>query len=138
VASQKARGVENPAVFRAKARDFSTCTGHLFDVAENSIVTFSEEATMSTATATMVRKANIRETTLEVLFTEHAIPNFYWEEMKALVYYGQRPAADLLFRLNHVGNYMQCLRAILGELSKQCKHRFPPKGWQPSARRKAG
>ena len=66
---------------------------------------------MTTATAT-VRKANIRETTLEVLFKEFAIPGFYWEEFKLLVYYGNRPAADLLFRLNHVGNYMQCLQAI--------------------------
>ncbi len=82
---------------------------------------------MTTATAT-VRKANIRETTLEALFTEHAIPNFYWEEFKSVVWYGQRPAADLVYRLNHVGNYVQCLQAILGELSKQCKHKFPPKG----------
>ncbi len=87
---------------------------------------------MTTATAT-VRKANIREATLEALFTEHAIPNFYWEEMKALVYSGNRPAADLVHRLNHVGNYVQCLQAILGELSKQCSHKFPPK--QPALRK---
>ena len=91
---------------------------------------------MSNAT-TKVRKANVSALVLERIFAEHAIPAFYWEELKALVYYGTRPAADLLYRLNHVGNYMACLNAILTELSKGIKHKFPPKDWQPASRRKA-
>jgi hypothetical protein len=82
--------------------------------------------------ATMTRKANVSEATLEAIFDEHDIPAFYHAELKELVYYGKRPASDLLLRLKHVGKYKECLHSILVELSKECKHKFPPKGWKPS------
>ena len=89
--------------------------------------------------ATKVRKADISEYRLEAMLAEHAIPRFYWEEVKALVIYGTRPAADLLHRLNYVGNYKTFLKAVLTELSEAYYRakgiKFPPKGWQPPCRK---
>ena len=75
--------------------------------------------------------------TLESILTASAIPSAYWPEMRALVFDGARPSKDLVYRLNHVGNYMAALQAILKELSKQCAFRFPPKDWKPSRRKQA-
>ena len=91
--------------------------------------------------ATTVRKADISECRLEAMLAEHAIPRFYWDEVKALVVYGTRPAADLVHRLNYVDNYKRFLKAVLTELSEAYYRakgiKFPPQGWQPSSRRKA-
>ena len=96
---------------------------------------------MSTATVKRAKKAHVSEATLEAIFTEHKIPAFYWEELKALIHYGDRPQADLVHRLNHVGNYKACMKAILTVLSeayyKESGIRFPPPGWQPGMPRKA-
>ena len=37
--------------------------------------------------------------------------------------------------LHHVGNYMAAFQSILVELSKQVKHKFPPKVGEPSSHR---
>ena len=73
--------------------------------------------------------------TLESILTANAIPSAYWPEMRALVFDGARPSKTLVHRLNHVGNYMAALRSILAELSKQVKHKFPPKDWKPASRK---
>ena len=66
-------------------------------------------------------------TTLDSILTRHAIPLTYWPEMRALVFDGARPSKELLRRLRNVGNYAAALQSILVELSKQVKHKFPPK-----------
>jgi hypothetical protein len=88
-------------------------------------------------TATMVRKAKISDATLTRILTEHKIDRAFWPEMFLLVVYGVRPGDELLRRLRKVGNYAKCLNAILAELSKECKHRFPPANYRPSSHRKA-
>ncbi len=73
--------------------------------------------------------------TLDSILTGHAIPSADWPEMRALVFDGARPSAELLRRLRNVGNYAGALQSILIELSKQVKHKFPPPGWKPSRKR---
>ena len=90
---------------------------------------------MSTATANRV--TGISDETLESILTANAIPSAHWPEMRSLVFDGIRPSKELVRRLNHVGNYMAALQAVLKELSKQCAFRFPPKGWRPSRRKQA-
>jgi hypothetical protein len=70
--------------------------------------------------------------TLESILTQHAIPRNCWGEWRALVFDGARPRKELRRRLRNVGNYAAALQSILIELSKQVKHRFPPK---PSSRK---
>ena len=65
--------------------------------------------------------------TLESILTHHAIPSAYWPEMRALVFDGARPSKELRRRLRNVGNYAAALQAVLVELSKQVKHKFPLK-----------
>ena len=74
---------------------------------------------------------------LESILREHNIPALEWGEWSALVFQCKRPGAELLYRLHHVGNYMAAFNSILVELSKQVKHKFPPKGWKPSSHRAA-
>ncbi len=116
VASQKARDVENTPVFRAKARDFSTCTGHVFDVA----------TIVNIVGSTSWEKHNMSNAKLQTILRQHAIPVDCWPAMKALVLDGVRPSRELVRRLNHVGNYMAALQSILIALSAQVKHKFPP------------
>ena len=71
-------------------------------------------------------------TTLESILTKHAIPRGCWAEWRALVFDGARPSNGLLRRLRNVGNYAAALQSILIELSRQVKHKFPPK---PSCRK---
>ena len=73
--------------------------------------------------------------TLESILTQHAIPRNSWGEWQALVFDGTRPSAELLYRLHNVGKYIAAFNSVLAELSKQVKHRFPPKNWQPSSRK---
>jgi hypothetical protein len=63
---------------------------------------------------------------LELILEQHDIHPKFWPEMKALVFDGRRPSAELKTRLNHVLNYKTALDTILAELSKQVKHKFPP------------
>ena len=70
--------------------------------------------------------------TLESILTQHAIPRNCWGEWRALVFDGARPRKELRRRLRNVGNHAAALQSILIELSKQVKHRFPPK---PSSRK---
>jgi hypothetical protein len=81
--------------------------------------------------------ATMSNATLETILTQHAIPLTYWREMRALVFDGARPSKALLRRLRNVGNYAAALNSILIELSKQVKHKFPPRKWKPSSSRKA-
>ena len=73
--------------------------------------------------------------TLESILTQHAIPLGYWPEMRALVFDGTRPSKGLLRRLRRVAKYRRALDSILTELSKQVRHVFPPRGWQPRCRK---
>jgi hypothetical protein len=75
---------------------------------------------------------------LESILAMHRIRRDSWKEWSALVFQGVRPGERLLSQLRGVKRYRDCLAFILRELSKQCSFKFPPKGWQPSARRKAG
>ena len=43
---------------------------------------------------------------------------------------GQRPSKEIVHRAHRVPNYMAALKSILIELSKQCKHKFPPPGYK--------
>jgi hypothetical protein len=67
---------------------------------------------------------------LELILEQHDIHPDYWPQMKALVLHGQRPSRELLTRLRHVTNYAAALDTILAELSRQSKHKFPPKVYQ--------
>ena len=71
--------------------------------------------------------------TLQLILEKHRVHRAFWPEMKALVFHGVRPCQELLHRLHHVANYKAALDAILTELSKQVKHKFPP----PLPRRKS-
>ena len=64
--------------------------------------------------------------TLELILEQHKVQRAFWPEMKALVFHGARPCQELLHRLRRVANYKAALDAILTELSKQVKHKFPP------------
>ncbi len=74
---------------------------------------------------------------LEAIMREHHIPAREWSQWSALVFQCKRPGPELLYRLHHVGNYMAAFHSILVELSKQVKHKFPPKGRKSSSSRKA-
>ena len=65
--------------------------------------------------------------TLELILEQHDIRPAFWPEMKALVFDHARPSKKLLTRLHHVANYKAAFDHILAELSKQVKHKFPPK-----------
>ncbi|MGA2621980.1 MAG: hypothetical protein ABSF26_30630 [Thermoguttaceae bacterium] len=75
--------------------------------------------------------------TLESILTQHAIPRNSWGEWRALVFDGTRPSKETLRYLRNIGNYAGALQSILIELSKQVKHKFPPKNWKPSSHRAA-
>ena len=76
--------------------------------------------------------------TLESILTQHAIPLAYWPEMRALVFDGARPSSELRRRLRNVSKYAAALQSILIELSKNVKHKFPPKRHcKPSSHRAA-
>ena len=64
--------------------------------------------------------------TLESILEQHDIHPAFWPEMKALVFNHARPSADLIRRLHHTTKYMRAFTAILDELSKGVKHKFPP------------
>jgi len=83
----------------------------------------------------MKNKTAMTSKQLTTILKQHAIDKAYWPEMKALVFYGKRPGSELLHRLHNVGNYANCLDAILTELSKGITHRFPPANWQPACRK---
>jgi hypothetical protein len=70
--------------------------------------------------------------TLESILTQHAIASRDWPAMRALVFDGKRPSNTLRRRLRDASNYAGALQSILIELSKQVKHKFPPK---PSLRK---
>ncbi len=63
---------------------------------------------------------------LEMILEQHDIAPRFWADMKALVFDGTRPPAELLARLHHVANYKTALDTILAELSKQVRFKFPP------------
>jgi hypothetical protein len=65
--------------------------------------------------------------TLELILKQNDIHPAFWPEMKALVFDHARPSKELLTRLHHVSNYKAAFDTILAELSKQVKHKFPPK-----------
>ncbi len=55
--------------------------------------------------------------------------------MRELVRKGVRPDSGLLYRLRNLPRYAECFDSILHELSKQVKHKFPPKNRKPSSRK---
>jgi hypothetical protein len=67
---------------------------------------------------------------------ENNIPEKFWPEMRALVFSGVRPSYTLRKRLRGVINYKKCLHSILVELSKKCKHKFPPANYRCPAKRR--
>ena len=77
---------------------------------------------------------NITTGDLEAILRQHEIPAREWGEWSALVFQHQRPSDELIHHLHHVGNYAAALNSILIELSKQVKHKFPPRDWKPSPR----
>ena len=77
----------------------------------------------------------MRSRTLERILRKHDVDVRTAPEMRSLVSDGERPSMELVYALNHVGNYMAALQSILIELSKKCKFKFPPKDWKPSRRK---
>ena len=63
---------------------------------------------------------------LEAILRQHEIPAREWGEWSALVFQSIRPSKELIHRVHRVPNYIAALKSILIELSKQCKHKFPP------------
>ena len=78
------------------------------------------------SSATLTCKTDMSNANLEGILIAHRIPQSQWEEIKALVFYGNRPSKELRRRLNHVDNYRAALQSILTELSRGFKHLFPP------------
>jgi hypothetical protein len=72
----------------------------------------------------MKRLANMPTKQLTAILKQHGIDKGHWNGVKALVYYGTRPDAELLHCLNNVSNYLACIGAIMAELSKPLKHKF--------------
>jgi hypothetical protein len=68
--------------------------------------------------------------TLELILEQHDIHPTFWSEIKALVFNHVRPSKPLLTRLHHVANYKAAYDAILDELSKGVRHKFPPKRYE--------
>jgi hypothetical protein len=100
--------------FPRETRGFLKATWKSSDVGNRHVSTIQGDATMSLAM-------------LETILLDHDISPVYFAEIKALVFDHVRPSADLIRRLHHTANYIAAFRAILDELSKQVKHRFPPK-----------
>jgi hypothetical protein len=86
------------------------------------------------STATLDRKTDLHQLVLEGILLDSGVPLCHWHEWFDFVYYGL-PRSDAARKCK---GSAAAFKSILAELSKQCKHKFPPKGWQPSARRKAG
>ena len=63
---------------------------------------------------------------LEAILRQHEIPAREWGQWSALVFQSKRPSKELIHRVHRVPNYIAALKSILIELSKQCKHKFPP------------
>ena len=84
--------------------------------------------------ATKVRKADISEYRLEAMLAEHAIPRFYWDEVKSLVYDGtwprgrSAPSLELRRQLQDVPE---------GRLDGVVRSVLPDQGHQVSAQRLA-
>ena len=89
----------------------------------------------------MKKKVDMTSKRLAAILTQHGIDKGDLPGIKALVFYGNRPADELRYRLKHVGNYKRCLKAILTELSeayyREVGIKFPPPDYQPPKRRKA-
>jgi hypothetical protein len=103
--------LENARISRGN-RGFQTADMEKFDVGKH-FPTFQGDATMSNVT-------------LENILEQHNIPAVYWAELKALVFNGVRSRVVLIQRLHNTPNYMRAFTAILDELSKGVKHKFPP------------
>ena len=65
---------------------------------------------------------------LEAILRQHKIPAQEWGQWSALVFQGIRPSKSLIHRVHRVPNYVECLHAILAELSKPFlkRYKFPP------------
>src|SRR3990172_3460779 len=100
------------------------------------VASFNSHNSGATAMKKMVDMTSKR---LAAILTQHGIDNGDCPAIKALVFYGKRPADELRYRLKHVGNYKRCLKAILTELSeayyKAMGIEFPPANWQPGCRK---
>jgi hypothetical protein len=81
---------------------------------------------LASENATMVH-TNLTTGDLESIMREHHIPAIEWREWSELVFQHKRPGAELLYRIHHAANYMAAFNSILDTLSKQVKHKFPPK-----------
>ena len=64
---------------------------------------------------------------LELILEQHEIHPDFWPEFKALVFTARGRATNSWLRLRSVVNYKAALDTVLAELSKQVKHKFPPK-----------
>ena len=85
------------------------------------------------STATLERKTDLHQLVLEGILMDSGVPLCHWTEWFDFVYYGV-PRSDAARKCK---GSAAALNSILIELSKQCKHKFPPKNWKPSCR-KAG
>jgi hypothetical protein len=95
-------------------------------------------STFSSGVATMIRKTDMSDSTLESILLANRIPLAEWEEWKNLVFFGTRPSKELLAHL-HRGNRKGALGVILAQLSEAYYRargiKFPPKDSQPSCRK---
>ena len=87
----------------------------------------------------MKKKVDMTAKRLAAILTQFGIDKGDCPAIKALVFYGKPPADELRYRLNHVGNYERCLKAILTELSeayyKAMGIKFPPPDYQSPTRK---
>jgi hypothetical protein len=84
---------------------------------------------MSTATV----KTDLHQLVLEGILMDSGVPLCHWTEWFDFVYYGV-PRSDAARKCK---GSAAALQSILIELSKKCKHKFPPKNWKPSSHRAA-
>jgi hypothetical protein len=102
--------------FPREINGFRKATWKSNDVGQRHFSTFQGDATMSTAT-------------LQSILSQHGIPRTCWEAWRAMLSENtSAPTRVALIRwLRNVGNYAGAFNAVLDELSKQVKHKFPPK-----------
>jgi hypothetical protein len=83
------------------------------------------------STATLERKTDLPQLVVEGCLIRAGVPLRYWSQWLDFVWYGIH-RSDAARKCK---GSAAAFNAILAELSKKSKHKFPPPGWQPGMRK---